>query len=316
MHRMLISGGAGFIGSHVARRAQAAGYHVTVIDNLSSGKMENLPEGVTFVHVDVRDRASVLDAVMAAAPDVISHQAAQVSVSESVQDPHFDAAVNIIGLLNVLEAARQAGTRRIVFASSGGAIYGEVPEGQRAQVEWQASPISPYAVSKLAGEGYLQAYRAQFGLEFTSLRYANVYGPRQNPHGEAGVVAVFVNRLLAGQALQINAMETLDDDGCIRDYVYVADVARANILAAAGVLPDVINIGTGIPVSTRTLAETIAELGGLKLELMTGPHRAGDIKHSQIDPAVCEHFLGEMTALRTGLVATIESFRAALATPF
>ena len=308
MQRILITGGAGFIGSHVADRALAAGYQVTALDNLSSGRRENLSPEVELLEVDLRDADGVYRALDAARPHVISHHAAQVSVFESVHHPHHDAQVNILGTLNLLDAARRVNVRRVIFASSGGAIHGEVPEGGRAEVDWPASPISPYAVSKLAGEGYLQAYRAQFGIEFCALRYGNVYGPRQNPHGEAGVVAVFVNHLLAGQPLTINAMNREGDDGCVRDYVYVGDVAQANLLAAGGEWPDVVNIGTGQPTTTRQLLDLLCDLGGLIPQVSSAPQRDGDIRRSLLSPVVCERLLGSMTPLREGLRWTLESF--------
>ncbi len=307
MKRMLITGGAGFIGSHVAEQALAAGYSVTVLDNLSSGLRSNVPEGADLEVVDLRDADGLRAAVMRARPEVISHHAAQVSVSESVRAPMVDAEVNILGTLRLLEAAVLAGTRRFVFASSGGAIHGEVPEGQRASVDWPAAPISPYAVSKLAGEGYLMAFAAQHGLAYTALRYANVYGPRQNPHGEAGVVAVFADRLRLKVPLQINAMAERGDGGCVRDYVYVGDVARANLLAAEGLLPDVINIGTGVPTSTSDLAALLMDLSGVHVDLRHGDVRVGDVRRSQLDPAVCRRYLGTLTPLRDGLAALLES---------
>jgi UDP-glucose 4-epimerase len=308
MHRMLITGGAGFIGSHICDAALGAGYTVTVLDDLSSGRAANLPPGVRLEQIDLRDREGLRQAVLQAQPDVISHHAAQVSVAVSVAQPFLDAEVNIIGLLNVLEAAREAGTRRFVFASSGGAIHGEVPMGQMAQESWLAAPISPYAASKLSGEAYLQAYRAQFGLQVTSLRYANVYGPRQNPHGEAGVVAVFCRRLLAGEPLQIHARSQVGDEGCERDYVYVRDIARANLLAAQGKLPQLLNIGTGVATSTRSLALALAGALGRTPELRSGPPRAGDIQRSVLGPASCLPYLGELTLLKTGLEQTLAWF--------
>lgn len=309
MPSMLITGGAGFIGSHVADLALREGYTVTVIDNLTDGRLQNLPEGVNFEQVDIRDSGGVRTAVLRARPDVISHHAAQVSVSVSVANPLLDAQANILGLLNLLEAAREAGTRRFILASSGGAIHGEVPEGQKATEAWPAAPISPYAASKLGGEGYLQAYQAQFGLECMALRYANVYGPRQNPHGEAGVVAVFASRLLSGQAVQVNGRHQAGDEGCERDYVLVRDVARANLEAARGALPSLLNIGSGVATSTHRLLLLMAGLVGVRPEVRPGPPRAGDIGRSILDEASCRPYLGELTPLADGLAETVAWFR-------
>ncbi|MBZ0119131.1 MAG: SDR family NAD(P)-dependent oxidoreductase, partial [Sandaracinaceae bacterium] len=225
--RALVTGGAGFIGSHVADALLAAGHEVIVFDDLSTGREGNVPQGARFVRGDLRDEAAV-EALFAERIDVIAHQAAQTSVSVSVREPLRDAQVNVLGSLVLLEAARKHEVGRIVYASTGGAIYGEVPEGERAREDWPARPLSPYACSKLAFEHYLEAYRREHGLASTILRYANVYGPRQDPHGEAGVVAIFGRRLIDGQALSIHAMRDAGDDGCVRDYVYVGDVVRAN----------------------------------------------------------------------------------------
>lgn len=302
---MLVTGGAGFIGSHVLEAALAAGWVVAALDNLSSGRRENLPTAVPLYEVDVRDAEAVRAAVADFRPTVISHQAAQASVSVSVREPVFDAEVNIIGGLNVLMAARAQGVERIIFASTGGAIYGEVPSGA-ADENTPPRPYSPYATSKLAFEEYLETFRQQYGLDYVSLRYANVYGPRQNPHGEAGVVAIFTNRMLAGQPVQINGMREAGDDGCIRDYVYVGDVARANLAAARGETPGLLNIGTGVETSTRELAEQLAAALHVQAEVQPAPPRAGDLQRSVLDPARYEQVLGQPLRLAEGLRLTAE----------
>jgi UDP-glucose 4-epimerase len=310
---LLITGGAGFIGSHLADEAVRAGWKVAVLDNLSSGTRRHLPTEVTLFEVDVRD-AQAVDAVFATfRPDVVSHQAAQASVSVSVREPITDAMVNVIGGLHVLDAARRYETRRVVFASTGGAIYGEVPEGTLADERSAPRPYSPYATSKLSFETYLETYRQQYGLEYTSLRYANVYGPRQNPHGEAGVVAIFAANLLRGHALYVNARTRVGDEGCLRDYVYVADVVRANMLAATDEFSErVVNVGTGVAVTTLELARTLMESLGREVNIEFTPPRPGDLGRSCLDPQLLQRSLTSLTSLRDGLDVTTRWFAAHL----
>ena len=309
--RVLVTGGAGFIGSHIVDAALAAGHEVAALDDLSSGKRENLPASAALHVVDVRDQAAVRRVFAAFRPEVVSHQAAQVSVSASVREPLVDASVNVIGSLHVLEAAREHGVRRLVFAGTGGALYGEVPAGTRAGVDTRPAPISPYATSKLAVEGYLAVYRAHHGLPCTSLRYANVYGPRQDPHGEAGVVAIFARRILAGERVRINARRERGDDGCVRDYIYVGDVVRANLAALEGrVDAPVVNVGTGVEATTRTIAEALARAAGVPLDAEAGDHRPGDLERSVLDPRACEALVGPLTPLAEGIASTLEWFRA------
>lgn len=298
--RLLVTGGAGFIGSHVMDSALADGWTVAVLDNLSSGRLEHVPAGVTFYEVDIRDLTAVHAAVREFKPTVISHQAAQASVSASVRDPLLDSTVNIQGGLHVLEAARVNGVGRVVFASTGGAIYGEVASGA-ADEQTPERPYSPYATSKFAFERYLATYRQQYGLQSVSLRYANVYGPRQNPHGEAGVVAIFLEKLRRGEAVPINAQHTPGDDGCLRDYVFVSDVARANLAAARGETPALLNLGTGQATSTRELAEALAVELGVTPHLTPAAPRAGDLSRSVLDSTRATALLGAPTSLRDGL---------------
>jgi UDP-glucose 4-epimerase len=308
--RILVSGGAGFIGSHIAEGARAAGHTVAVLDNLSSGKRQNVPEGVMLFEVDLRQREQVRQIVGDFKPDVVSHQAAQASVAVSVREPHFDAEVNVIGGLNLLDACVAARVKHVVFASTGGAIYGEVPEGQRAGEATRPAPISPYAISKLAFEQLLDVYRIHHGLDSTVLRYANVYGPRQDPHGEAGVIAIFFDTAMRGGTLRINARSQDGDAGCVRDYVYVSDVARANLAALAGKLPErVLNVGTGSAITTLELATQIARVAGRELKTVFGPPRAGDIERSVLDPARFEQLLGSSVPLTEGLAHTFEWYR-------
>jgi len=282
--RVLLTGGAGFIGSHLAERYVEAGFDVTVIDDLSSGRLENLPRGVKFVRCDIcSDDARTL---AASGFDILNHHAAQMDVRLSVADPRRDARINLDGLLNLLEGARAGGVRRVVFASSGGVVYGEsdrLPHGEEAP----KLPVSPYGVSKLASEYYLAAYAQLYNLEVVNLRYANVYGPRQNPHGEAGVVAIFSSRMRRREPLTVYG-----DGEQTRDYVYAGDVARANLLASTRPvrplqsLDDLaMNIGTGQEVSVNQLVATMLEATGERAPVRHAPARAGELRRSAVDPA-------------------------------
>jgi len=307
--KILVTGGAGFIGSHVAEAAVEAGHRVLVVDDLSSGLTENVPHDADFHPVDICNRDAFRELALHFAPDAISHHAAQASVSVSVREPLLDARVNVLGSINVAEVALECESR-LVFASTGGALYGEVPEGQMAGEGWPASPLSPYACSKASFEHYLRAFGQAAGLRYTILRYGNVYGPRQNPHGEAGVVAIFVQRLLSGQPIRVNARATEGDPGCVRDYVYVRDAVRANLAAFEGALEGrTLNIATGVPTATRTLAESLVRLVGETASIDDGPFRPGDLERSVLDPAIMVSILGEPTPLERGLVATTEWFR-------
>ena len=307
--RVLLTGGAGFIGSHVVDGLLEEGCEVMVLDDLSSGRRENVPDGATFVRCDIRDRDAVRRAFLDFRPRVVSHQAAQTSVSVSVREPRRDAEINVIGSLEVLLASVEVGVERFVFASTGGAIYGEVPEGVRAAPGHPLVPISPYACSKLAFENYLAAYGIGRDLSFTVLRYANVYGPRQDPHGEAGVVAIFSQRLLEGAPLQINARESRGDDGCVRDYVYVGDVVRANLRAARGALGEpIVNVCTGEATTTEELARALARAFAVEPELTHAEPRDGDLKRSVLEPDPSA-FGGEPLELGEGIGRTADWFR-------
>jgi UDP-glucose 4-epimerase len=306
--RVLVTGGAGFIGSHITDALLARGHEVTVIDDLSSGRWENVPSKARFVEGDIRNAATVAKLFDDHKPEVVCHQAAQTSVAVSTREPVRDAEINVIGGVQLLEQAVKHKVARFVFASTGGAIYGEVPEG-RASVDTHPRPLSPYACSKFAFEGYLGAYAKEYGLNYTVLRYANVYGPRQDPHGEAGVVAIFSQRLLDGQPVQINARRELGDPGCVRDYVYVDDVVRANMLAIEGKIEErVVNLCTGEATTTLELAQAIARAVGVKPELKNGPRRAGDVERSVLDGGA---FIKAYpaTSLDAGVHKTIEWFK-------
>lgn len=306
--RAIVTGGAGFIGSHVVESLLGQGHEVVVIDDLSSGKRENVPPRARLEVVDIRDGAAVDWVFASFHPEIVSHQAAQVSVSISTREPVRDAQINIIGSLNVLEACAKHGVRRVVFASTGGAIYGEVPEGVRATLATVPLPLSPYACSKFAVEAYLRRYRHERALESTILRYANVYGPRQDPHGEAGVVAIFTERLLAGQPVQVNARRALGDGGCVRDYVYVDDVVRTNVRAMLGEIAEpVVNVASGVPTTTRELLDAIEAASGVKVEVRQGERRVGDVERSLLEPSV--DAMGSITPLADGIAKTVAWFR-------
>ena len=310
--RVIITGGAGFIGSHIVDALLQKGAEVAILDNFSSGKRENIPPSVPVYEVDVRDAAGVLAAFADFAPTHVSHQAAQISVSESVKDPVFDADVNVMGGLNVLEAARRVGVQRFVFASTGGAIYGEVPEGQRANESWPARPASPYAASKASFEHFLGVYQVQFGLPITVLRYGNVYGPRQDPHGEAGVVAIFAKRLLEGKPVRVYARERKGDEGGVRDYVFVADVVAANVLALENGLDGVYNVAAGQGRSTTEVLKAVAGSLGVEPQVDWRGVRPGDLQRSVLDPSALER-LGWRAEVdfAEGIKRTVEWFGAA-----
>jgi UDP-glucose 4-epimerase len=307
----LVTGGAGFIGSHVVEALLLTGHEVAVLDNLASGRRENVPAAARFYQVDLRDRDATLRVFSDFGPQAVSHQAAQASVAVSVREPVLDADVNLIGGLNLLDACTAANARveRVVFASTGGAIYGEVAEGRRADETTAPAPISPYAIHKLAFEYHLGVYARHRQLRSTILRYANVYGPRQDPHGEAGVVAIFFDSVLAGRALRVNARRTAGDPGCVRDYVFVSDVARANLLALSGQLNEpLINVGTGDATTTLELAQQVVARTGRQVPIEFGPARAGDVERSVLDPTRTCQALGPLVTLADGLSKTYDFY--------
>jgi UDP-glucose 4-epimerase len=303
--KVLVTGGAGFIGSHVVDAYVAAGHDVVVVDDLSTGKRENLNPKATFHQLDVQD-ARVIDLIRDERPAVVNLHAAQMDVRRSVADPVFDARVNVIGLLQCLEGARKANVRRVIFVSSGGAAYGE-QETFPAPETHPTNPVSPYGVSKRAGELYAFFYRAEYQLPFFALRYANVYGPRQDPHGEAGVVAIFAGKMLRGEPIIVNG-----DGKQTRDYVFVGDVVQANLAALEREPCGAVNIGTGIETDVNQLAQLMLEASGSRSEVKHGPAKAGEQRRSVIDHAKAAERLGwrPSVPLAEGLRRTVERFRA------
>lgn len=297
--RAIVTGGAGFIGSHVVEALLARGDEVTVVDDLSNGRRENVPEGARLVVHDIREELAPVFAE--ARPEACFHLAAQVDVRVSVDRPEHDASVNVVGTIAVLEAAR-AHDAQVVFSSTGGAIYGEC-DGP-ADEEATRRPLAPYGVSKLAGEEYLAAYNRLYGSRHVALRYGNVYGPRQDPHGEAGVVAIFLGKLAEGKAPRI-----FGDGRQTRDYVYAGDVARAT-LAAAGHDGGVLNVGTGVETSVVELYELCRRVAGREVVAAEAPARLGELQRSVLDVARAERELGwrPEVSLEDGLRRTWESF--------
>ena len=309
MRTVVVTGGAGFIGSHLAERFLKDGWTVHIIDNLATGKRENIPADATFHELDIRD-AKAAEVLAAVKPNVLTHLAAQMDVRRSVEDPMYDASVNVLGSLNLLEAVRRhsPGTR-VVFASTGGALYGDNTTPPNFE-DFKKDPESPYAITKLSVEYYLAYYGRVHKLDTVAMRFGNVYGPRQDPHGEAGVVAIFCGRILQGRAL------TIYGDGLqTRDYVYVGDVAEAMWTAATKPLPAVglldargFNVGTGVGTSVVDMANILLEEAGTKVPLEFAPKRPGEAQESFVDAGKAERLFGwkPRVSLREGLA---RSFR-------
>ena len=306
----LVTGGAGFVGSNLADALLARGDRVTIVDDLSTGRRQNiapaLADGATLIECDIRDAKALSDVAREAKPQVVFHLAAQIDVRRSVADPAFDASINVGGTANVLEAARAAGCTRVVFSSTGGAIYGE-GDGQALPLREDAplAPMAPYGQSKFAGEGYLALYGRLYGLSTVSLRLGNVYGPRQDPLGEAGVIAIFCGRLLAGQRPTV-----FGDGRQTRDYIHVDDVVSALLAAVESTASGAINVGTGRETDVLELVTLLRQLRpSVDFEPEMAPPRTGEVQRIAIDPARAERELGwrAQVGLEDGLRRTLDS---------
>ena len=303
--RVLVTGGAGFIASHIVDAYIRLGHEVTIVDNLSTGRRENLNSKAKFIEVDIRDADKIAEVFGSAQFDLVNHHAAQMDVRRSVNDPVYDASVNVLGVLNILECCVKNGVRRVVFASSGGAIYGE-QDYFPADEQHPTRPISPYGVAKLTTENYLFYYKAVYNLDSVCLRYANVYGPRQNPAGEAGVVAIFTSQMLSNEQLVING-----DGKQTRDYVYVGDVVQANVLALQSNGSQIFNIGTGVESDVNALFRHLKGATGSNVEESHGPAKKGEQLRSVLDARKIHAALGWKPAvsLEVGLRRTVEYFK-------
>ncbi len=305
MAKILVTGGAGFIGSHVVDACLAAGHEVAVFDNFSTGKQEYVADGVEIFEGDITDRLRVQEVLQEWKPEIINHHAAHIQVGYSVENPQFDAENNVLGVLNVMEEARSVGTvQKVIMASTGGAMYGDQPvpfhEGMSPQ------PLSPYGISKRAGELYLHYYFVQYGIPYVVLRYSNVYGPRQNPHGESGVIAIFMEKILKGEQPKING--TGENT---RDYVFVSDVARANLAALQYEGVGEFNIGTNTETSTNEVFQKVVAAMGVDIPQEHGPARPGEQVRSVLDYSKAQRELGwePTVALEEGITQTAASFQ-------
>jgi UDP-glucose 4-epimerase len=303
--KVLVTGGAGFIGSHVVDELLAAGHTVSVVDDLSTGKQSNVDARVRFNLADIRDAEALAEIFDREQPEVVSHQAAKANVRESMEKPVLYADVNVLGSLNLLEQARRTGVKKFVYASTGGAVYGE-PQILPVTEEHPINPLDPYGASKHHVEHYLNLYHENFKLPYTILRYPNVYGPRQDPFGEAGVVAIFCRMMLQAQQPTINGSGKQE-----RDFVYVGDIARANLLVLEGEHNGIYNLGSGHGTDINTLFGKLSEIIMFAAEPKYGPAKLGEIFKIYIDASKARQDLGwEPTVkLEDGLQKTVEYFR-------
>lgn len=304
--RIIVTGGAGFIGSHIVDAYMAAGHDVAVIDNLwehGGGRRQNLPDRATFVPMDIRDQ-SITRIFTDFKPEIVCHHAAQHSVAIGSRDPQFDAQVNVLGLLNVLGNCVKAGVRKVIFASSG-ATFGD-PDHLPMDEQTPQRPTSPYGITKMIAEHYLRFYKNEHGLDFTALRYGNVFGPRQDPNGEAGVISIFIGKFLGGQSIRI------DWDGeQTRDYVYVKDVAALNLIALERGSGSFFVIGTGEKTSVNEIYEALCNVTGIRPPVEHAPKRPGDCREAQFDSGLAHRELGwtPKVKLVEGMRETYEFFR-------
>lgn len=302
--KALVTGGAGFIGSHIVDVYIENGWEVAVADNLSSGKAENVNPAAAFTKIDICS-PEFGEFIAGLKPDIVAHAAAQISVSRSVREPAFDALQNIVGPIDMAAACVEAGVKKIIFSSSGGTVYGEVPHGAAGE-DYGFNPLSPYGISKMAFEYYLDFFRREFGLGYTALRYGNVYGPRQDPHGEAGVIAIFAKAMLSGKTPTING-----DGLYYRDYVYCRDVANANMLAASKGDNRAFNVGTGTGVDVNEIYRELAACTGFDKPANFGPDRPGDLRRCALDSSRAASELGwrPSVSFQDGMKATVEFFK-------
>lgn len=305
MARILVTGGAGFIGSHIVNAYLEQGHQVCVVDNLSTGSKANLNPKVKFYKVDIKDAMKLQKVFNLERPQIINHQAAQKDVRKSVEDPIFDARVNILGSLNLMQLAIKFKVKKFIFASSGGAIYGEAKTIPTPE-DYPPAPVSPYGVAKLTVEKYLDYYQHEFKLPYISLRYANVYGPRQDPKGEAGVVAIFVGKLSRNEACTIHG-----DGKNTRDYIYVGDVVEANIISTEKEIVGAYNIGTGLETDVNELSKKIIEATGSKTKPTHGPAKPGEQRRSCLEINLAKKELGwePKVELGEGIEKTVEWFK-------
>jgi UDP-glucose 4-epimerase len=302
--KVLVTGGAGFIGSHVVDAFLAAGHDVVVVDNLSSGRKSNLNPRARFYQVDIRDTA-LAEVFERERPELVDHHAAQMDVRKSVADPLYDADVNVRGTIHLLECARRYGVRKVVYISTGGAVYGE-PQYLPCDEAHPINPVCQYGVSKHVGEHYLYVYRELYGLDYAVLRYPNVYGPRQDPHGEAGVVAIFSGQMLAGRPVTIFGSGEQE-----RDFVYVTDCARANLLASGEGSQGIFNIGCGVGTSVNLLFSELQSIIGYSRQASFGPAKPGETFKIYLDSsrALAELDWAPTVSLTDGLRQTVDYFR-------
>ncbi|NJC95337.1 MAG: NAD-dependent epimerase/dehydratase family protein [Anaerolineae bacterium] len=305
MAKILVTGGAGFIGSHVVELFLEKGYEVVILDDLSTGRESNLNPGAKFYKMDIRD-PRIREVFAAERPDYVSHHAAQMDVRRSVAQPLFDADVNILGSINLIECAKEFGVRHFVYISTGGAVYGE-PERLPCDESHPINPICQYGASKHTVEHYLYMYNVNYGLNYTVLRYPNVFGPRQDPHGEAGVVAIFTGKMLAGEQVTING-----DGEQTRDFVYVGDCAYANYLAVTVEhQPGIYNLGCGRPTSINDIYYALTTITRYPLSVKYGPAKVGETRHIYLDAAKAKRDLGwsPTLSLEAGLEKTVTYFK-------
>lgn len=301
MSRILITGGAGFIGSHITDAYLDAGHEVAIIDDLSTGKPENINPGANFFHADLAkdDIEEVFDKFK---PEIINHHAAQIDVRKSVDDPVFDASVNILGIIKLLDLSVKYHVKNVIFASSGGVVYGE-PDYLPVDIKHRLNPLSPYGASKLSSEIYLQMYNQLSAVNYVALRYGNVYGPRQDPHGEAGVIAIFAQKILNNEELLI-----FGDGEQLRDYVYVGDVVNANLKALDATEPVKVNIGTGTGTSVNKLAQVLMDIISRQVNIQPKPPRAGELEQIYLKQEQNALNWQAETDLVSGLETTVSYF--------